>query len=199
MTFEHEGRVVFFATNNIHKFFEAREVLGKSGIAVGMIRVKGLEVQSNSLEEIAQSSVVDAFGRCKLPMIVEDAGLFIDTLNGFPGPYSAYVHKTIGNKGLLRLMEGFEERNARFESAVAFLSASFKSPKCFLGQVTGRIVNQERLNPDRSPFGFDPVFQPQGSDRTFAEMSLFEKNMVSHRADAMRKFAEWYKDLAVAE
>src|SRR4030042_679240 len=120
MKFQLKGRVVFFATNNVNKFNEARSILTEYDIAVGMLRVKVLEIQSDSLSEIAQASVKDTFNRCNLPIIVEDAGLFIDALKGFPGPYAAYVYKTIGNQGLLKLMEKEKARKARFESAVAY-------------------------------------------------------------------------------
>ena len=120
MDFTLESRVIFFATNNIHKFDEARKVLAEYKIAVGMLRVKALEIQSNSLEEIAKTSVADAFKRCNLPVIVEDAGLFINALGGFPGPYAAYVYRTIGNRGLLKLMENIENRKARFHSVIVY-------------------------------------------------------------------------------
>ena len=81
-----EGRVIFFATNNVNKFNEARKVLAEYNIAVGMLRVKSLEVQSESLDEIASTSAKDAFRKCNLPIIVEDAGLFINALKSFPGP-----------------------------------------------------------------------------------------------------------------
>ncbi|MCK4483147.1 non-canonical purine NTP pyrophosphatase, partial [Candidatus Bathyarchaeota archaeon] len=123
MNFQLKGRVIFFATGNIHKFDEARKVLAEYKIAVGMLRVKALEIQSDSLEEIAKRSVLDASKRCNLPLIVEDAGLFIDVLNGFPGPYAAYAYRTIGNKGLLKLMENVENRKARFHSVIAYYSA----------------------------------------------------------------------------
>jgi XTP/dITP diphosphohydrolase len=188
-----KGHVIFFATNNVHKFNEARKVMSEHGIAVGMLRIKSLEIQSDSLEEIAKASVVDAFERCHLPIIVEDAGLFIEALKGFPGPYAAYVYKTIGNQGLLKLMEKVKERKARFESAVAYLSEGSKSPVCFNGEVQGEIASEERRGDGKSGFGFDPIFTPAHSRRTFAEMSITEKNLHSHRANAFRKFAKWYK------
>ncbi|PIU59690.1 non-canonical purine NTP pyrophosphatase, RdgB/HAM1 family [Candidatus Bathyarchaeota archaeon CG07_land_8_20_14_0_80_47_9] len=195
MNLQLEGRVVFFATNNINKFNEARKVLGEYGIAAGMLRVKNLEVQSDSLEEIARASVADAFERCHLPIIVEDAGLFIEALSGFPGPYAAYVYKTIGNDGLLKLMRDIENRKARFQSVITYLSAKTESPICFGGEVAGEIVEEERRKGRESGFGFDPIFKPVNSARTFAEMDTAEKNKCSHRARALRKFAEWYGKL----
>ena len=188
-----KGRVVFFATGNIHKFNEARSILTGLDIAVGMLRVKDTEIQSDSLKEIAQASVLDAFKRCGLPVIVEDAGLFIDALNGFPGPYAAYAYKTIGNKGLLKLMQNVENRKARFWSVIAYCDSSSCAPVCFEGEAGGEITVNERVGSSKSGFGFDPIFKPDGSAKTFAEMTLEEKNGFSHRAKAVHKFAEWYK------
>lgn len=192
-SFRLKGRVIFFATNNVSKFNEARRVLAEFNIAVGMLRVKSLEVQSESLEEVAKASAVDAFRRCRLPIIVEDAGLFVDVLNGFPGPYAAYVYKTVGNRGLLKLMRDVKDRRARFESAVAYFSAELESPICFGGEVSGEITAEERVGRGGCGFGFDPIFKPSKGKETFAEMSMTEKNVHSHRARALRKFAEWYK------
>lgn len=192
--FKLKGRVIFFATGNINKFNEARSILGKYDIAVGMLRVKAIEIQSDSLSEIAKASVLDAFERCHLPVIVEDAGLFIEVLKGFPGPYAAYVYKTISNPGLLKLMEGVKDRKARFQSEIAYYDGQ-STPVCFEGEAEGRIANEEIWGKGKSGFGFDPVFQPLGSEKTFAEMTIEEKNGFSHRAKAVHKFAEWYKKL----
>jgi XTP/dITP diphosphohydrolase len=178
-----KGRVVFFATNNVNKFNEARRILTDYDIAVGMLRVKTAEIQSDNLNEIAQTSAIDAFMRCHLPVIVEDAGLFVNALNGFPGSYAAYAYKTIGNAGLLKLMENVEDRKATFQSVIAYYD-DHEAPECFEGEAAGK---------GKSGFGFDPIFQPAGSAKTFAEMTIEEKNGFSHRANAVRKFAEWYK------
>jgi XTP/dITP diphosphohydrolase len=157
-----------------------------------MLRVKNVEIQSDSLMEIAKASVLDAFNRCHLPIIVEDAGLFVDALEGFPGPYAAYVYKTISNPGMLKLMENIEDRKATFRSAIAYYNGQ-SEPLCFDGEAAGRIANDEIWGNLRTGFGFDPIFQPEGSQKTFAEMTIEEKNGFSHRANAIRKFAEWYK------
>jgi XTP/dITP diphosphohydrolase len=193
MSFELKGRFIFFVTNNIHKFNEARRVLAESKISVGMLRIKSPEIQSESLEEIAQASVIQAFRKCRLPVMVEDAGLFVDAVNGFPGPYASYVYRTVGNEGLLRLMENIDNRKARFKSVVAYLSSRSEPPKRFDGTVEGEIVRSERRKSDETGFGFDPVFKPNHSGKTFAQMSVVEKCKLSHRATALRKFAEWYK------
>ena len=199
MDFQLKGRVIFFATNNINKFNEARKVLAEYKMAVCMLRVKTLEIQSESLEEIAKTSALEAFKHCNLPIIVEDAGLFIGALDGFPGPYAAYVYKTIGNRGLLHLMENVENRKAEFQSAVAHYSPELKSPICFKGEVVGEITKEERKGDHKSGFGFDPIFKPANCNKTFAEMSLADKNKHSHRAKALRNFAGWYKKASITK
>jgi len=183
------GKLAFFVTGNIHKFNEARRVLAEYKVAVAMLKIEAVEIQDDNLESIAKASATDAVKKCGLPIFVEDAGLFIEALNGFPGPYSSYVYRTIGTKGILKLMENVDKRDAYFQSAVAFSSPE-ETPKCFQGKVKGKISMEES---GRSGFGFDPIFEPSGGrKKTFAEMTITEKNEYSHRAEALREFAKWY-------
>lgn len=188
-----KGKVVFFATGNINKFNEARSILGQYGVAVGMLKLKGDEIQSENLKEIAAKSVINAYKACHLPIFVEDAGLFIDALSGFPGPYAAYVYRTIHNDGILKLVANEKNRKAVFQSVIAFCGEDTPDePLCFYGESRGEITLTERREKGKSGFGFDPIFQPNGSTKTFAEMTIAEKNGFSHRAIAIRRFAEWY-------
>ncbi|HDQ05782.1 MAG TPA: XTP/dITP diphosphatase [Candidatus Bathyarchaeota archaeon] len=183
------GKVAYFVTSNIHKFLEARNVLSEYNIATAKLRVEAVEIQDDSLENIAKYSVQDAVKNCGLPVFVEDAGLFIEALNGFPGPYSRYVYDTVGLDGILKLMENVENRDAYFMSVIGFGSPE-EQPICFVGKVEGKISLQKR---GTAGFGYDPIFIPlEGDGRTFAEMTTAEKNRFSHRAEALRRFAEWY-------
>lgn len=187
------GRLIFFATGNVHKFNEARTVLAEHRISAAMLRTEASEIQDDDIGNIARAAALEAARRSLLPIIVEDAGLFIDALNGFPGPYSRYVYETIGKKGVVKLLENREDRKARFMSVVAF-SSPRTEVECFDGVVEGRIAEEIRGD---SGFGFDPVFEPREKPgRTFGEMTLEEKNEFSHRARALRKFAKWYKSKA---
>jgi len=184
------GRVAFLATGNLHKFNEVRRILKEYQIATVMLKkVDAVEIQDDHTENIAKASAIDAFEKCGLPVIVEDAGLFVEVLEGFPGPYSSYIYRTIGNDGVLKLMENTANRNAVFKSVVAFTSAEMNKPLCFVGEVKGEIVKEKR---GVHGFGFDPIFSPLNSSKTFAEMIVEEKNKHSHRALSFRKFAEWY-------
>ncbi len=189
--FQFKGKMVFFVTGNFHKFNEVRSVLSPLGLAVGMLRMKGNEIQSDYPKEIAKESAIEAFNRFHLPLIVEDAGLFVEALEGFPGPYAAYAYKTIHNKGILKLMENVQNRNATFHSSIVYLDEE-TDPAVFEGEAKGEITQTERVGDGKAGFGFDPIFQPSGSEKTFAEMTIEEKNGFSHRANAVRKFAEWY-------
>jgi XTP/dITP diphosphohydrolase len=183
------GKVAYFVTSNVHKFQEARQVLSEYRLATAKLKVEAVEIQDDSLENIAKYSALDAVKNCGLPVFVEDAGLFVNSLKGFPGPYSKYVYNTIGLKGILKLMKNIENRSAHFKSVVAFATPE-EQPICFVGKVEGKIFLQEQ---GTLGFGYDPIFEPhEGGGRTFAEMTTEEKNVLSHRGKALRKFAEWY-------
>jgi XTP/dITP diphosphohydrolase len=183
------GKVAYFVTSNVHKFQEARRVLSEYRIATAKLKVEAVEIQEDSLENIAKFSALDAVKNCGLPVFVEDAGLFVEALQGFPGPYSRYVYDTVGVDGILKLMKNIENRSAHFQSVIAFSSPK-EQPVCFVGKVEGKISLEKR---GTAGFGYDPIFEPlEGDGRTFAEMTTAEKNRFSHRAEALRMFAEWY-------
>jgi XTP/dITP diphosphohydrolase len=186
-------KVAFFVTGNVHKFNEAHKVLAEFNIVTAMLNLDSVEIQDDSLENIAKASAKDAAGKSNLPVFVEDAGLFVRAFNGFPGPYSSYFHRTLGVQGILKLMQNEKKRDTYFLSAVAFCGPQkLCEPKCFSGVAEGKIAYEQR---GKRGFGFDPIFEPLGGNgKTFAEMATEEKNKYSHRAQAMRKFAEWYGD-----
>ncbi len=191
-----EGRgsnvpTVYFITTNKGKEAEFRKLGETYGISVDFIREEKMEIQSTSLEAIATSALASAVHRHPRKLLaVEDAGLYIEALNGFPGPFSSYVFKTIGVGGLIKLMEGVKNRNAFFKSVIALWVPS-QGIKLFTGVVEGKISDLPR---GEGGFGFDPIFVPLGSELTFAEMSLEEKNRFSHRGLAFRRLAEWLRE-----
>jgi XTP/dITP diphosphohydrolase len=183
-------KVVFLVTGNVHKYIEARLVLAECGLSTAMINVDTIEIQANTIESVAKASAIDAVKKCCLPLIVEDSGLFVETLNGFPGPYSSYAFETVGTGGILGMMRDVKNRRASFQSVIAFATPRQKSLRLFHGRVEGRIAEKVK---GKKGFGFDPIFIPKGvKGKTFAEMSVGEKNKHSHRAKALRAFAEWY-------
>ena len=184
-------KVVYLVSTNIHKYLEAREVLASLGLSLAFLRDEVPELQSTDLAQIASWGARWAAEKWDLPVLVEDTGLFIEGLNGFPGPYASYVLKTIGLEGILRLLEGAEDRRACFKTALAFCDGKGAEPVVFTGEACGTIAHEPR---GTGGFGYDPIFVPEGGDgRTFAEMSTSEKNAYSHRARAFRAFGEWYR------
>jgi len=185
---------IYFATSNKHKFLEASRVLEKYGVELALFSYEKRELQSEDLGEIALHSALVAYTFVNAPVVVEDSGLFVEALKGFPGPFSSYVYKTIGVRGLLKLMEGVEDRRAHFEAAVAVVFPPYE--RVFRGRVDGFIATEAR---GASGFGFDPIFIPEGESRTFAEMTVEEKNAYSHRARAFEKLGVWIRSLALRE
>ncbi|AIY90856.1 XTP/dITP diphosphatase [Geoglobus acetivorans] len=172
---------VRFITSNKGKFEEMKHIGEKYGIDVEWVSMEYLEPQGSSLEFVARKSI-EMIG-AKPPFFIEDSGLFIEALNGFPGVYSSYVFKTIGNEGILKLMEGVENRKARFVCVIAYTDGN--EMQIFTGEVEGEIAHEAR---GEAGFGYDPIFEVSG--RTFAEMGE-EKNAVSHRRRAAEKFFSW--------
>ena len=190
MRFFKKEKIAIFVTGNVHKFNEARFVLAEYEISVAMLNLAPVEIQDDKIEEIAINSATDAAKKSKLPIFVEDAGLFIKALNGFPGPYSSYVYRTLGTKGILRILEKVKTRDAYFLSAVAFSNSKKSEVETFKGRIEGKIAREEK---GTLGFGYDPIFEPSvGNGKAFAEMAPAQKNRISHRAQALRKFADWY-------
>jgi len=175
---------LFFASSNIHKFREAKKILNNFGIKIGFFNCKLEEIQSDSLIEIAKNKASQAFLKCKKPVIVEDDGLFIKSLKGFPGPYSSYVFKTIGNKGILKLLK--QKRKARFVSVISFYDQ--KNNETFESELNG-IISKRAYG---IGWGYDPIFIPVNQKKTFAKLE--NKNELSHRFKSLKKFSSWYLD-----
>ena len=174
---------ILFASSNKNKFSEAKNILSQFGIKLKFLKCHLREIQSSDLEEIAREKAIQAFWLCSRPVIVEDDGLFINSLNGFPGPYSSFIFNTIGNKGILKLMSG--QRSAMFRSVIAYCEEK-GDVRLFSQDAFGKISKRELGR----KWGFDPIFIPRGQDKTYSQLE--EKNIISHRYLALRKFANWY-------
>lgn len=173
---------LFFVSSNIHKYQEAKKILDSFGIKLGFFESELEEIQSASLKAIALQKAKNAFSKCKKPVIIEDDGLFITSIGGFPGPYSSYVFKTIGNKGILNLLT--TKRQAKFVSIITYCDK--KIIESFEGKLDGFIAKSQKGN----GWGYDPIFVPKNSKKTFAQMK--DKNKISHRYKALKKFSNWY-------
>jgi XTP/dITP diphosphohydrolase len=176
---------VLFVSSNKNKFNEARNILSKNEINLGFFKTSLKEIQADSIKEIAALKADEAYRKCHKPVIVEDAGLFIESLNGFPGPFSSYVFKTIGNSGILRLLK--TNRQAKFQSVVAYCDNKY-GVVLFDAKVEGKISK----NSKGKGWGYDPIFIPNGQSKTYATLS--NKDEISHRYKALKKFSRWFVD-----
>lgn len=192
-----KNRIVF-ATNNAHKLAEVQAVLGPDYELVtprdcGV--TEEIPETQPTLEGNASQKAHYLHARTGLDCFADDTGLEVAALGGAPGVRSAR-YATDGhdfaanNRLLLANLAGASDRRARFRTVVSLLRGG--EERLFEGIVEGRIVERERGG---EGFGYDPLFVPDGFDRTFAEMSAEEKNAVSHRARAVRKLADYLHGL----
>lgn len=180
---------ITFITGNQHKVKEAKGIFDNFGIELEHADLGYPEIQGD-LMDVARFGAKHVAKRLGQPVIVEDAGIFIKALNGFPGSYSSYVQDTLGNQGILKLMSDIIDRYAEFRSAVGFCTPKTE-PEIFLGTVKGSIGFKEK---GKNGFAYDPLFTPVGYEETFGELTTQEKNEFSHRRMSLEKFAKWYKD-----
>lgn len=185
-----------FITSNKHKVKEIRALANSESkdITIAHLDYDYPEFQLDEIESVAEESVnyIRRYNPIKegKPFFIEDSGLTIPALNGFPGPFSAFAFNKIGNFGILKLMvdKNGEERRATFKTVVAFCESKEKAPMLFVGTSEGRIAKAARGD---GGFGYDPIFELEGANKTFAEMSTEEKNVVSHRGRAFRKLLDY--------
>ena len=175
-------KVTFFSSNP-EKGVEASRVLSRCGIGCDFKLWASIEIQSDRLEEI-----VERKARC-LPRhrgiaIVDDTGLFVRALRGFPGPYTSFCLRTIGPEGLIRLLRG-RDRRAVFRSVVGVVQGTHVRTlaRTMSGSIAAHAAGE-------GGFGFDSIFVPRSYPETFAEMSQDLRDRVSHRAKALRGIAK---------
>ncbi|MDR1743627.1 MAG: non-canonical purine NTP diphosphatase [Dysgonamonadaceae bacterium] len=185
---------IVFATNNSHKLKEIRaiangklEILSLSDIeSYDEIEENGSTLEENAL--IKARFIKDKYG---YDCFADDTGLEVEAIGNAPGVYSAryageHCSPQDNMEKLLREMTGKLNRKARFRTAIALLCNG--EQHLFEGEINGRIIEEKRGS---AGFGYDPVFQPDGYDQTFAEIGDEQKNKISHRALAMNKLADF--------
>ncbi|HJM76848.1 MAG: RdgB/HAM1 family non-canonical purine NTP pyrophosphatase [Candidatus Thalassarchaeaceae archaeon] len=191
---------ILFATGNEHKVAEAAALFEPLGHNVKALVVDGespefVEPQANGLEEVARAKIEQARSMvigtplADSAILVEDSGLFIHALGGFPGVYSSYVERSLGLGGVLRLLDGSDYRGAEYR-AVAIIDLGDRTLRAS-GVCRGGIAEERRGD---GGFGYDPIFIPEeGDGRTFGQMSADEKSALSHRGRALKGLSEPHK------
>ena len=187
------------ATHNIHKQTEMKFILSGLGVTViGLDQfpeIKSIEETGTTLIENALIKARTVHEITGLPSLADDTGLEVDALNGAPGVYSARfagdnaTFEDNVNKMLIALKGiPYDKRRARFRTVLAFIDSNSEFSED--GAIEGRIINKAR---GKDGFGYDPIFQPESYDITFAEMTSEEKNRISHRARALEKMKKILK------
>ncbi len=206
---------IVFATNNQHKLEEIRSILGDDFEVLSLSDIgchEDIPETSDTLEGNAIQKAQYVFDKYGYDCFADDTGLEVDALGGEPGIYSARYaaldgddsisHDSEANMAkLLRKLEGVKNRKARFRTVIALITTKDNSPSLigregvglllFEGIVNGSIIRERRGG---EGFGYDPIFQPEGYDQTFAELGSEIKNHISHRARAVEKLAHYLKE-----
>ena len=203
---------IVFATNNQHKLEEIRSILGEDFEVLSLSDIgchEDIPETSDTLEGNAMQKAQYVFDKYGYACFADDTGLEVEALGGEPGIYSARYaaldgddsisHDSEANMAkLLRKLKGIENRKARFRTVIALITNNplpfgegmGERLQLFEGIVNGSIIKERRGG---EGFGYDPIFQPEGYDKTFAELGNEVKNHISHRARAVQKLADYLK------
>jgi XTP/dITP diphosphohydrolase len=185
---------IVFATNNENKLKEIKHLLGNS---FNLLSLKDLKIEDDipenepTLQANAMYKARYIYNKLNMNVFADDTGLEIDALNGAPGVHSArFAGENKDSDANIEkvhlLMGSTKNRKARFRTVIALILDGKEF--LFEGIMPGEIINEKR---GREGFGYDPVFVPEGRKHTFAEMTLDEKNLISHRARAFEKFRKF--------
>jgi non-canonical purine NTP pyrophosphatase (RdgB/HAM1 family) len=188
-----------FATNNPNKLKEVRQLIPPS---IQLLSLRDIDCDDDIAETgstirenayIKSRYIYEKFG---MNCFADDTGLEVDAIGGRPGVYSARFAGPAGRseeniKKLLTELKGIDNRKANFRTVISLMIDG--KDQAFEGVVNGVITKEEE---GQNGFGYDPVFLPDGHDKTFAEMSDAEKNQISHRGIAVRKLAAFITELS---
>ena len=160
---------ITYVTGNIAKIESARKVLEPLGFEVDNIKMETPEIQADDVVEVSKYSAKWAAEKLNTPVLKNDSGLFVDALKGFPGVYTHFVEDTLGEDGLLKLMEGIDDRTAYFKESIAYCEPGGE-PVVFEG-ITKGIIDYKKSGDNG--WSWDFIFIPEGENKTLA---CFEDN-----------------------
>ena len=175
-------KTITFVTNNKEKISDIKNMFSKDFDVKFLTDLDLIEIQSLSVEEVASFKAKQAFMRIKSPVVVSDSGLEIAVLKNFPGALVKFTNETIGQKGLVKLLENESDRTAFFVAAIAYCSENDKV-NVFVAKDEGQIA----LEPRGEGWYFDKIFIPKGENRTWAEIGRKDKNTHSAFRRALMK------------
>ncbi|MBR9706021.1 non-canonical purine NTP pyrophosphatase [Candidatus Pacearchaeota archaeon] len=173
--------VLYFITGNKNKFEEFKSILDY----VEQLDIDLPEIQSIDAKLIIKEKLLEATKHQSGEFIVEDTSLYLDCLNGLPGPLIKWFMETIGNEGLYNIVEKLGDNKAKAKTIIGYSDGN--DIYFFEGEVFGKIVKPS----GETTFGWDPIFMADGHDKTFQEMDKNQKNMISMRRLALEKLKEF--------
>ncbi|RHZ89189.1 hypothetical protein Glove_18g102 [Diversispora epigaea] len=182
------SRKLVFVTGNKKKLEEVQAILG-TFVELTSHSLDLPEIQGTP-DEISANKCKSAAIELNKPVITEDTCLCFNALKGLPGPYIKWFLGKLGHDGLNRMLAGFEDKSAYALCTFAYSTGPGSEPILFEGRTEGKIV------PPRGPtdFGWDPIFQPDGFEETYAEMAKSVKNTISHRYKALDKLKTFLRE-----
>jgi len=169
---------------NEDKFKEAVQIIP----SLEQSNIDLIEIQSIDSKEVISHKLNEAKQYIKGNLVVEDTSLYLNCMNGLPGPLIKWFLKTLKNEGLVKIAESFKNYNAVAKVTIGYMDG--KTNEFFEGSLEGKIVNARGQN----GFGWDQIFQPIGFNKTFAEMTLNEKNKISMRKIAFKKLKDFIEN-----
>ncbi|MDP2721104.1 MAG: RdgB/HAM1 family non-canonical purine NTP pyrophosphatase [bacterium] len=172
-----------FVTSNKNKAKEAEEILG---LPVQNIEKDIPEIQSMDLNKVVEEKAQEAYKLVNKPLFVEDVGVYVEAWNGFPGPFTRYLYDCGGAELFVRMMNTEKNRNVVAKVAIGFHDG--KQVHALMGEIKGVIAGEVKGS---HGWGWDPIFIPQGYDKTFSELGPEIKNRISHRRAALQKFKKF--------
>jgi non-canonical purine NTP pyrophosphatase (RdgB/HAM1 family) len=173
---------LYFITGNKNKFEEAKSIIAD----LNQFELDLPEIQNIDPKIIIKAKLLEAFKHEKGEFIVEDTSLYLDCLNGLPGPLIKWFLEKIGNDGLYNIAKKLNNFKAEAKTVIGY-AKNKKEIKFFEGTVKGKIVTPK----GDQGFGWDPIFKPDGFDKTFAEMIAEDKNKISMRRIALNKLKKY--------
>lgn len=172
----------YFITGNKDKFEEVKHLIPE----IEQLDIDLPEIQEIDPKEIVKYKLQSALAHHKGSFIVDDTGIYLSCLNGFPGPLSKWLEKSIGSEGIYNLTAKLNDSKAEAKAVIGYVHTDGEF-HFFEGVVKGQIVQPR----GKSGFGWDPVFLPDGQTKTYAEMTREEKTAISHRTLAVNKLKEF--------
>lgn len=174
---------LLFITSNKNKAAEFSRLLG---VDIQNQKITLPEIQDTDVSNVAKIKAEEAYSKLNRSVFVDDTGLYINAWNNLPGAFIAWFLDNVGNEGILRMLDGWEDRSAKVITAIGYCDQN--GSRVFVGKVDGKIADSPK---GENGFGYDPIFIPNDQSKTFAEMNDQEKDCHSMRAIAANSMREY--------